>query len=84
MLPGQIPWSESQSRLVTGAEALIFQGFPVLRLIENMQATGQDQKGASNKAHFSDSLMTDLARNAMALPVLLAILQAGLASLLEP
>jgi len=67
MLPGQIPWSESQSRLVTGAEALIFQGFPVLRLIENMQATGQDQKGASNKAHFSDSLMTDLAGNAMAL-----------------
>ena len=54
---GRSRGSESQSRLVTGAEALIFQGFPVLRLIENMQATGQDQKGASNKAHFSDSLI---------------------------
>eukprot|EP00435_Cladocopium_sp_Y103_P067075 s554_g29.t1 len=80
MLPGQILWSESRSRLVTGVEALIFQGFPVLRVWENLQATGQDQKSASSKTHFSDSLMTDLAGNAMALPVLLAILQAGLAS----
>ena len=82
MLPGQVLWSESHSRLVTGAEALIFQGFPVLRLIEHGLATGQDQKGASasNTTTFSDNLMTDLAGNAMALPVLLAILQAGLAS----
>ena len=40
--------------------------------------TGQDQR--DSKTHFSDSLMTDLAGSAMALPVLLAILQAGLVS----
>lgn len=78
MLPGQLLWSESQSRPVTGAEALIFQGFPALRFLKNVEAKGQDQRGS--KTHFSNSLMTDLAGNAMALPVLLAILQAGLAS----
>ena len=77
MFPGQLLWSESPSRPLTGAEALIFQGFPALRFLKNVEATDQDQRGS--KTYCSDSLMTDSAGNAMALRVLLAILQAGLA-----
>ena len=40
MLPGQLLWSESQSRPVTGAEALIFQGFPALRFLKNVARSG--------------------------------------------
>ena len=77
MLPGQVLWTESQKRLVTGPEALNFQGFPALPFVEPLHA--------ANRLEFSHNFMTDLAGNAMALPVLLAILQAGLASIyLEP
>ena len=74
MLPQQLLWTESQARLVTGVEALIMQGFPILLLLDNMKATGQETQ-------VSGAFLHDLAGNAMALPVALAILQSGLASI---
>ena len=76
MLPGQLLWTESQERLLTGVEAMILQGYPIIPLLERLEAKGQVRL----KENFTESFLTDLAGNAMALPVLLAIFQAGMAA----
>ena len=73
MLPGQLLWVESQQRLLTGEEALNFQGFPILKLLGKV--------GTLLPELTAQSLLHDLAGNAMALPVLLAMIQAALASM---
>ena len=72
MLPGQILWVESQERVLTGEEALLLQGFPILRLKNKCLTLPPDLA--------SQAFLSDLAGNAMALPVVLAIFQAGLAA----
>jgi len=69
MLPGQLTWVESQQRILTGYEALICQGFPILLY----QAKARSLPPACN----SQSFLADIAGNAMAF---LAIFQATLAS----
>lgn len=71
MLPGQLLWVEPCQRLLTGEEALILQGFPVLKFLAETHEPDQ--------AEWPQSFLHDLAGNAMALPVALAIFQAGLA-----
>ena len=73
MLPGQLLWVESQQRLLTGEEALNFQGFPILKLLGKV--------GVLPPELTAQGLLHDLAGNAMALPVLLAMIQAALASM---
>ena len=75
MLPGQVLWTESQDRLLSGVEAMI-QGYPIMPLLDRLKANGQVRL----KENFTESFLTDLAGNAMALPVVLAIFQAGMAA----
>ena len=75
MLPGQQLWMESRQRLMVGEEALMFQGFPIL-LLQDLQ-----DKCGLPAACSSHSFLQDLAGNAMALPVAMAMFQAGVASL---
>ncbi len=72
MLPGQLLWCDllEPPRFVLGREALRFQGFPV----DHFLAYKDDEYEAS------ESLMQELAGNAMAVPVVLAVLQALMAS----
>eukprot|EP00438_Fugacium_kawagutii_P010275 Skav225672 [mRNA] locus=scaffold1924:346082:347116:- [translate_table: standard] len=73
VLPGQLLWVEPQQRLLTGEEALMLQGFPILQfLAETFSPSGCSQ--------WPQQFLHDLAGNAMALPVALAIFQSGLAS----
>lgn len=72
MLPGQIMWLQSERRIMLGEEALIFQGFPILPMLRMRTLDPQ---------LLSHSFLQDLAGNAMALPVLMAVLQAGLAAI---
>ena len=82
LLPRQLMWldenvagCETGGRLLLGREALVLQGFPALPFLAKLKAD------LPPLAWFpSESLMYDLAGNAMALPVVLAILQAGFAS----
>ena len=78
MLPGQVLWTESQDRLLSGVEAMILQGYPIMPLLDRLKANGQVQ--VRLKENFTESFLTDLAGNAMALPVVLAIFQAGMAA----
>ena len=55
---------------------MILQGYPIIPLLERLEAKGQVRL----KENFTESFLTDLAGNAMALPVLLAIFQAGMAA----
>ena len=71
MLPGQVLWLESQERPMVGEEALIFQGFPILPMMKKVLLP---------ESCSGNGFLQDLAGNAMALPVLMAVLQAGLAS----
>ena len=75
MLPGPQLWMESRQRLMVGEEALMFQGFPI-SLLQDLQ-----DKCSLPAACSSHSFLQDLAGNAMALPVAMAIFQAGVASL---
>ena len=67
---------DQEGRLLLGREALILQGFPVevflQKVRENLEPT---------ETMPSESLMMDLAGNAMALPAILAMLQAGFCAL---
>ena len=72
MLPGQLLWVESQRRILTGYEALIYQGFPIIPYLTKARTLPH---GCNTQ-----SFLTDIAGNAMAFPVVLAILQATLAS----
>ena len=68
--------TESQDRLLSGVEAMILQGYPIMPLLDRLKANGQVRL----KENFTESFLTDLAGNAMALPVVLAIFQAGMAA----
>ncbi|CAE7473758.1 unnamed protein product [Symbiodinium sp. CCMP2592] len=72
MMPGQLLWTElvAPPRLVLGQEALMLQGLPISRFLEQVD----DEQPPSQ------ALMQDLAGNAMALPVVLSLLQSGLAA----
>lgn len=74
MLPGQILWVESKGRLLTGFEALMWQGFPVKPFWDRSDFVVPDECESQNFLH-------DLAGNAMALPVVLAIFQSALAAI---
>lgn len=74
MLPGQVLWVESQGRLLTGFEALMWQGFPVKPFWDKSDFVVPDECE-------SQSFLHDLAGNAMALPVVLAIFQSALAAI---
>ena len=98
MLPGQILWMDllRPPRVMLGREALLFQGFPVLGFLDAVDSNGIDvyvqpatnvnsrkrQSQSQSKKWLTENLMTDLAGNAMALPVLLAITQSAVAALL--
>ena len=84
-------------RVMLGREALLFQGFPaLLAFLDAVATNGIDvhaqpatnvnsrkrQSQSQSKKWLTENLMTDLAGNAMALPVLLAITQSAVASLL--
>ncbi len=86
------------SRVMLGRESLVFQGFPVKQFLQWMQETAMNATGhgcqpgeASARALPEgvlegrwppESLMQDLAGHMLALPVVLGILQAGLAALI--
>ena len=55
---------------------MILQGYPIMPLLDRLKANGQVRL----KENFTESFLTDLAGNAMALPVVLAIFQAGMAA----
>lgn len=84
-------------RLMLGQEALLFQGFPALGFLSSVEEEGvnvfeelEERDVGSKKRKrlgqprkwLTENLMSDLAGNAMALPVLLAIVQSAVASLL--
>lgn len=71
MLPTQLLWIESAERIMIGEEALMFQGFPILPMMSKVELPGPCSTHA---------FLQDLAGNAMALPVVMAVFQAGLAS----
>eukprot|EP00435_Cladocopium_sp_Y103_P046505 s1908_g13.t1 len=72
MLPGQLLWVESQKRILTGYEALIYQGFPIIPYLAKARSLPEPCN--------TQGFLTDIAGNAMAFPVVLAIFQATLAS----
>ena len=77
LLPRMLLWCEKEQRLWLGREALIFQGFPVIPFLQAYEDAPKRPQAWSP----SEALMTDLAGNAMSLPVVLAILQSLLTSL---
>ena len=85
MLPGQILWTQlaqPQSRLVSGFEAMLFQGFPIVPCIARLTDEGfVAPQQVRNKKFPSDLLLQELAGNAMALPVVMSITQAALAAI---
>ncbi|CAE7454779.1 SSRP1 [Symbiodinium sp. CCMP2592] len=70
ILPKMQLWYEKQSRIWLGCEAMICQGYPVLPLLATYEAVKRPQAWTATEV-----LMQELAGNAMALPVVLAILQ---------
>ena len=83
LLPKQLLWMDEAvagrdkgGRLVLGREAMLLQGFPINPFLAKLEDV------LPQMAWFpSEALMFDLAGNAMSLPVILAVLQAGFASL---
>lgn len=80
VLPKMALWCEAQGRLVLGREALLMQGFPVKPFLEIL-AAHMEAMPLAQQWHPSEALMMDLAGNAMALPVVLAMVQCALAAL---
>ncbi|CAE7493136.1 ageIM, partial [Symbiodinium necroappetens] len=86
MLPGQLLWTTlaKPHRLLTGYEAMLMQGFPIESCIERLDQEAYvvraSQATSKEKAFPTDALLQELAGNAMALPVLLAFAQSGLAA----
>ncbi|CAE7243048.1 unnamed protein product [Symbiodinium sp. KB8] len=72
MMPGQLLWTEltDPPRLVLGQEALMLQGFPISKFLAQVD----------DEQRPTQAFMQDLAGNAMAFPVVLALLQSGLAA----
>lgn len=79
LLPKMELWidnfTESSCRLLIGQEALMLQGFPISVFLEALES---DYEGDWRP---TQSLMLDLAGNAMPLPTVLAMLQAGFCAL---
>ncbi|CAE7429767.1 scrFIAM [Symbiodinium natans] len=92
MLPGQLMWTnltQPQPRLLSGFEAMMLQGFPIgpclMRMNEEGYLVTAEAATAKQKEFPTDSLLQDLAGNAMALPVVLSMMQAALSALwLQP
>lgn len=97
MLPGQLLFLElvKPPRLMLDQEALLFQGFPAPQFLKLVETEGIDvyecsaaasgsvrKRSGPGRKWLTESLTADLAGNAMALPVLLAIVQSAVASLL--
>ena len=80
VLPKMTLWCEHQARLALGREGLVMQGFPVTPFLELVQEHMQSLPLAEQWFP-SENLMMDLAGNAMALPVVLAMLQCALVAL---
>ena len=70
ILPKMLLWCEKESRVWLGCEAMIAQGYPILPLLEVYEAVKRPQAWTATEV-----LLQELAGNAMALPVVLAILQ---------
>ena len=79
VLPRMILWCEAQNRLVLGREALLMQGFPVQPFLQILAAR-METMPLAQQWHPSEALMMGLAGNAMALPVVLAMVQCALAA----
>ena len=79
LLPKMELWIDnftgSSSRLLLGQEALMLQGFPVQVFLAALERHDDDEWRPTQ------SLMLDLAGNAMPLPTVLAMLQAGFCAL---
>ena len=82
LLPKMLLWCEREGRVLLGREALMCQGFPVLPFLAALELQPQRPEDASAASadrppawYPSEALMADLAGNAMALPVVLAIIQ---------
>ena len=81
MMPKQALWVERgvESRLLLGREALTLQGFPANAFLKVLD---RQRPLAGIDATFpTEALMSDLAGNAMAVPIVLAMLQAAFAAL---
>lgn len=81
LLPKQCLWIEDgpHSRLMLGQESLMLQGFPVLQFLKTLRKHNKEALSRGKEAWQPDqALMQDLAGNAMAFPVPLALLQAAL------
>ena len=80
VLPRMVLWCEAQNRLVLGREALLMQGFPVQPFLQILAAR-METMPLAQQWHPSEALVMDLAGNAMALPVVLAMVQCALTAL---
>ena len=81
ILPKSVCWigSDENSRVMLGREALTFQGFPAIPFLQKLEEHAEEFKLSTWRP--SESLMQDLAGNAMSLPVLLAMLQSAFAAI---
>ena len=52
MLPGQVLWTESQDRLLSGVEAMILQCYPIMPLLDRLKANGQVRLKENSQNHF--------------------------------
>ena len=85
LLPKMLLWCEKEARIMLGREALMCQGFPALPFLAALDKQ-RPQAGTSSADrppawYPGEILMADLAGNAMALPVVLAILQSTFVAL---
>ena len=87
MLPGQLLWTHlapGTARLMSGYEALLMQGFPIGPCLKSLSQEGyvvSAEEATTKKKKFpTDSFLQDLAGNGMALPVVMAVVQACLAA----
>ena len=81
LLPKQCLWIEDgqDSRIMLGQEFLMLQGFPILQFLKTLRKHNKLALSRGQEVWKPDqALMQDLAGNAMAFPVPLALLQAAL------
>ena len=81
LLPKQCLWIEDgqDSRIMLGQESLMLQGFPILQFLKTLRKRNKLALSRGKEVWKPDqTLMQDLAGNAMAFPVPLALLQAAL------
>lgn len=77
-----VPWARIGDRMLLGQEALMLQGFPVEAFLSFRDTGAADSAGVGEGTYGpTQHLMMDLAGNAMPLPTVLAMLQAGFCAL---